>query len=489
MKKIIIIGAGMGGLVAGNLLARKGYKVTIFESHNTPGGYTAGFWKNGFYFESGTLAFESSDFVFKSMKDIGIYEKIEFIRKNARWVSNDFDDIPESFDEFKNMFYVAYPAEKEKLRRYFSEVDKMCSAMLAIDKPKNLISVITYPLGLLRIWNIYRKYKNLTISEFTNIFFDKDSKLYRSLKNFGYPDMAAWILGGAVIVIFNDYWTVKEGMQSWANALADNLKTLGGELRLSSYVDKIITKNGVAVGVSCEDKIYEANYVIAASDYKKTFLKLLDNKSLIPERLQEKIDSTQVSEGFVTVYLGLKLSNEELKKYMKLPYVFYGDEKSDIDVHNPSDAKFFEKTAISLYSPSMRNHKLAPEGKSSLMIQAIVPNNWMQNWGGGDKQEYKKLKDGVKNALIEKTCNIIPDLKNVIEFEDAATPLTYERYTHNTNGATSSWSWNPKNKFYKNFMSVNVDTPVKNLYIGSCWATQIGGVPSAIRAAYQCVKK
>jgi hypothetical protein len=35
-----------------------------------------------------------------------------------------------------------------------------------------------------------------------------------------------------------------------------------------------------------------------------------------------------------------------------------------------------------------------------------------------------------------------------------------------------------------------VDTPVKNLYIGSCWATQIGGVPAgAIAAAYECVKK
>lgn len=34
MKNIIIIGSGIGGLVAGNLLAKKGHKVTIFESHS-----------------------------------------------------------------------------------------------------------------------------------------------------------------------------------------------------------------------------------------------------------------------------------------------------------------------------------------------------------------------------------------------------------------------------------------------------------------------
>jgi phytoene dehydrogenase-like protein len=36
---------------------------------------------------------------------------------------------------------------------------------------------------------------------------------------------------------------------------------------------------------------------------------------------------------------------------------------------------------------------------------------------------------------------------------------------------------------------VNIETPVKNLYIGSCWAMQIGGVPGALAAAYQCAKK
>ena len=78
MSTIAIIGSGMGGLVVGNLLAKEGHNVTIFESHVTPGGYTSGFWRKGFYFESGTLSFESSEAVFKVMKDIGVYDKIQF---------------------------------------------------------------------------------------------------------------------------------------------------------------------------------------------------------------------------------------------------------------------------------------------------------------------------------------------------------------------------------------------------------------------------
>jgi phytoene dehydrogenase-like protein len=93
------------------------------------------------------------------------------------------------------------------------------------------------------------------------------------------------------------------------------------------------------------------------------------------------------------------------------------------------------------------------------------------------------------NAMIENTAKLIPDLKDHIEYKDAATPLTYERFTRNTDGATSSWSWNPKKRFYRNVMGVSIDTPVRNLYIGSCWAMQIGGIPGALAAAYQCVRK
>ncbi|WP_434509765.1 hypothetical protein [Desulfitobacterium sp. AusDCA] len=55
--------------------------------------------------------------------------------------------------------------------------------------------------------------------------------------------------------MFSDYWTVKSGMQSWADILAENFRKLSGNLKLNSYVDKIITKNGAAIGVSCMNTV------------------------------------------------------------------------------------------------------------------------------------------------------------------------------------------------------------------------------------------
>jgi phytoene dehydrogenase-like protein len=174
---------------------------------------------------------------------------------------------------------------------------------------------------------------------------------------------------------------------------------------------------------------------------------------------------------------------------MKVYHVVTLDHKSGYDIYNSEDGEFFSKTSITLYSPSMPNPKHAPQGKSSLMLQTMVPYHWLNNWGGGDKEVYGQLKEKAMDAMIDSASRLVPSLKECIEYKDAATPLTYERFTHNTDGASSSWSWNPKKKFYKNTMSVNIDTPVKNLYIASCWAMQIGGVPGALAGAYQCAKK
>lgn len=183
------------------------------------------------------------------------------------------------------------------------------------------------------------------------------------------------------------------------------------------------------------------------------------------------------------------MSNEELVRHMKVNHAFVLDYRPGYDIYNSEDREFFSRAPVSLFSPSLVNPKLAPEGKSSLMLQTKVPYRWTNNWGGGDKEAYKRLKEKARDAVIETASRLIPGLQEHIEYRDAATPLTYERFTHNTDGASSSWSWNPRKKFYKNAMSANVETPVKNLYIGSCWAMQIGGVPGALAAAYQCANR
>ena len=49
---VTVIGAGVGGLVAAALLARAGLEVCVLEAESRPGGYLAGFKRQGFVFDT-----------------------------------------------------------------------------------------------------------------------------------------------------------------------------------------------------------------------------------------------------------------------------------------------------------------------------------------------------------------------------------------------------------------------------------------------------
>lgn len=57
MKRIVVIGAGVGGLTAAARLARAGREVTVLEAHVVPGGCASTYYHQGYRFEAGaTLA-------------------------------------------------------------------------------------------------------------------------------------------------------------------------------------------------------------------------------------------------------------------------------------------------------------------------------------------------------------------------------------------------------------------------------------------------
>ena len=50
---VIVVGAGIGGLICGALLSKRGYKVLILEQHYQIGGYCSSFSRRGFIFNTG----------------------------------------------------------------------------------------------------------------------------------------------------------------------------------------------------------------------------------------------------------------------------------------------------------------------------------------------------------------------------------------------------------------------------------------------------
>ena len=82
---VIIIGAGISGLVCGCYLAKAGLKVLIVEQHDKPGGYCTSFKRHGFIFDAAAHSFgsyrEGGNFK-KIVKELGVDTMLKIVRAN-----------------------------------------------------------------------------------------------------------------------------------------------------------------------------------------------------------------------------------------------------------------------------------------------------------------------------------------------------------------------------------------------------------------------
>jgi phytoene dehydrogenase-like protein len=90
------------------------------------------------------------------------------------------------------------------------------------------------------------------------------------------------------------------------------------------------------------------------------------------------------------------------------------------------------------------------------------------------------MKSEIANKLIKRVEAIIPRLGDYIESVLVATPLTMERYTGNSKGAAYGWS---RNVHFYGSKHMNIQTPIKNLYLSSNWTKIGGGVEGVMRSA------
>ncbi len=77
-QRVVIIGAGISGLATANLLAQKGYHVTVVEQKTTPGGRAGKLEKDGFTFDTGPSWYLMPDVFDRYLQHFGTSAAAEF---------------------------------------------------------------------------------------------------------------------------------------------------------------------------------------------------------------------------------------------------------------------------------------------------------------------------------------------------------------------------------------------------------------------------
>jgi prolycopene isomerase len=127
----------------------------------------------------------------------------------------------------------------------------------------------------------------------------------------------------------------------------------------------------------------------------------------------------------------------------------------------------------------------APAGKHSLFIGMLSP---FEDWEPlkRNRQTYHVRKATYIDELITRAEEFLPGLRAHTEVQEAASPLTYERYTSNWLGSTSGWNWDPKVAPHFDFAK---DLPIKNFYPVDHYVHNPGGVPTAMITAWYIARE
>ena len=493
----VIIGTGLGGLTAGAYLAREGVRVLLCEMHRGPGGYLTSFTRKGFTFDGGIQGLQDGGFLMAMLQDLGLRDRVDFHPCRYALGGPDFfiplDQVSDVVKFYRNLGRV-FPHQARGIDRIARDAEVFCSFMFsAIQMPNPVFVPWAEVLRRVPGWyrdhksslkhagEFFRKYR-ITMDEYFRQHVD-DADLLRLLNQLSYTGSPAPF--ALIFVTFlMDYHYPRGGVQVIPDLLAEYILDHGGEIRYRTLVDQIILENGRARGVKTSDgEVIRAPFVISNGDARRTYLSMLP-AGAVPEPYRRGVQEAQLGESFFSVFLGVNIPPEKIPTRGCSHIVYWPDYHGiDIDAYaRAEDERIYENAPIMLNCNSIGDSSLAPRGKSTVTIQSVAFAEFARHWGtknGRRTPRYRELKKKVEDKLIATAERIIPGLSKKIEVRFSGTPLTFQRYTLNSGGASVGWTFHPQKAFNAGLNAFRgFNPPVKNLYQVGHWAMSPGGTPS-----------
>ncbi|MHB8278897.1 MAG: phytoene desaturase family protein [Candidatus Humimicrobiaceae bacterium] len=477
---VIIIGAGIGGLTCGALLAKNGFKTLVIEQHSIPGGYCTSFKRNGFVFDAAVHFSEGlgeGGRFYQILKELKVEKEIELHKIDPLYrvfFGDESFSVSADLNEYISILSKKFPKEGKGISELFETIKRLKKETEKLPTPLRIWNKIFVPLKFPLIFKYYKK----TFAEMTADYIE-DVRL-KAIICAGWPYVglppskisAIQMAGYLYSAHFEGHYYPKGGTQVLVSTLAKALKKYGGELQLSTKVTKVLVENNKAVGVeTAKGNKINAKYVVSNADARQTFLKLIE-----PGKLNSKflncLNQMEPSISFFQVWLGVDMNLRD-KGVTESEIFCYPSYDLDYVYDSCMQGKFESGCGIAI--PTSSDPGLAPENKHIVSLIYPIPYDYKERWrteNGKRGDSYRKLKDEIKRQLIKTAERVIPKLSEHIILSEAATPLTLERYTQNSKGAAYGWASIPDQS---GTSRLQPETPIKNLYLAGHWTTSGGG--------------
>jgi len=386
--KIAIIGGGLSGLLSALMLEKRGYSPTIYERLPKVGGVFDSFKRGGVLFDIGfhySGAMDKDQYLYNSMQDLGIIDKLEFEKYNTAfdrlYIDGEVFDISLGSKRFKEELQSRFAQESDNIEEFFQ---KCYEASKITSKPEEFLKVDSRRLGDLL--------KNI-----------KDEKLKKVFLHFTifyatkfYEDASFDFYAKIFINMLDGTRKIKGGGGAVIDVIKNELKST--QIKKRSQVDKIFhDQNGVNSLLCKGERVYYD--AIISTVHPKTTLNMFDMVDKKQIRYKKHIDSLEESPSLFCIFCL-------------------------IDAKIESNLYFYDDEFISVLPSRTHNGKT---------VATILSGSLYEDYENLSKEEYKKQK--------QKECDYhLQRLKNLYDFGsievlDSSTPMTKQRYSNGYRGS------------------------------------------------------
>jgi phytoene dehydrogenase-like protein len=404
---VVVIGSGLAGMTAAKKLGKNGRRVLLLESHNKLGGFATWFRRS------------QGEHVF----DVSLHGFPVGMKKTCRkyWTK----EIADSIHQVNKVRFInpQYDLETD-----FTKTDYI---RILVEHFKLSREVVENFFEYLAQMNFYDD-DGMTNGELFEKFFP------------GRPDVTRFLLEPIVYangsnledpaisygIVFSNFmskgvYIFRGGTDTLIGKMKDDLIETGVDIKLHSFVSEIEVVDGVTRGVRLDDGTFiEAKSIVSNANLHHTIFKMVGSEKWSPKYV-EQARNVRLNTSSCQVFMGLA-PGKSLPDMGEL--IFYSEDK-EFSTDAILSPKVGSQT-FSIYYPNTRPHL---DDRYAVVSSS---NARYEDWVGLSEQEYKQRKEYNIERALSCLDKVIPGTRDKINFVDASTPLTVEKYTHHKKGSS-----------------------------------------------------
>lgn len=478
MKTASIIGAGIGGIATSIRLAIKGFKVTVYEANDYPGGKLSSFEQSGYRFDAGPSLFTMPQFVdelflLANRKPTDYFQYVRtpeicryFWEDGTRFIT---DASPEKFGKDAEETF-GEPAQNitNYLRQSAFKYDVLSG--LFLEDSLHKLSTWVSRKALKGYANLHKMGIFGTLNNENEQVFVQPKMVQLFNRYATYNGSDPYQTPATMSIIPHLEYNVgafmpNEGMFGITSSLVKLAEELGVQFQYKARVEEIVVKNKKAIGIKQNGLFMASDIVISNMDITPTYRKLLPY-----EKHPEKLLNQPKSGSGLIFYWGIKRTFDELG----LHNIFFSDNYKTEFEHQFQQKDIYHDPTIYLNITSKYKKDDAPEGCENWFLLINAPANEGQDWE-------KIIAETRRNIIAKLNRNLGVNIETYIENESILDPRTIELRTSSAQGALYGNSSN--NRFAAFLRHANFSTAIKNLYFVGGSVHPGGGIPLALSSA------